>query len=314
MSSPLLSGIVVHWHNEAELARLLAAWPRDPRFELVVVDNGSSQPPEAQWARWIAPGANLGFGGAANLGATVAQAPILVLLNPDACPEPGALEALLEGFAAQPEVAGLAPRLLGNDGSSQFNWQLRRLPRLFDLLGQAFFLSPRLGPEVEPAPGAKVEQPAAAALALRREALAAVGGFDARFFPAWFEDVDLAVSLRNRGLTLSYWPAADFRHGLGASVSHLGYGPFLWVYERNLWRYTAKHFGWVAAVVLNLLLPLGVVARLLALPLRKPQRAVSRSEAAQGLFQALAGALSGWHWPSGLAQRFARPRVEERER
>lgn len=312
MSTPLLSGIVVHWHNEAELARLLAAWPRDPRFELVVVDNGSSRPPVAEWARWIVPGANLGFGGAANLGATVAQAPILLMLNPDACPEPGALEALLEGFAALPEMAGLAPRLLGDDGSPQFAWQLRRLPRLFDLFGQAFFLSPRLGPEAEPAPGARVEQPAAAALALRREALEAVGGFDARFFPAWFEDVDLAVSLRKQGLSLRYWPAAVFRHGLGASVSQLGYGPFLWVYQRNLRRYAAKHFGRHLALVLSCLLPLGLVLRLLALPLRKPQRAASRRAAAHGLLKALAGALSGWRWPRDLARRFAGPlSVEE---
>src|SRR5260370_28017084 len=39
---PLLAGIVAHWHDETNLGELVAAWPRDPRFELVVVDNGSS--------------------------------------------------------------------------------------------------------------------------------------------------------------------------------------------------------------------------------------------------------------------------------
>ena len=34
------------------------------------------------------------------------------------------------------------------------------------------------------------EQPAAACLLVRRAAFDAVGGFDADFHPAWFEDVD----------------------------------------------------------------------------------------------------------------------------
>src|SRR6266851_1058730 len=42
---PALAGIVVHWRDEARLAALTAAWPRDdPRFELVVVDNSGSAP------------------------------------------------------------------------------------------------------------------------------------------------------------------------------------------------------------------------------------------------------------------------------
>lgn len=42
MPEPLLTGVVVHWRNEDLLAELAAAWPRDPRFELLVVDNGST--------------------------------------------------------------------------------------------------------------------------------------------------------------------------------------------------------------------------------------------------------------------------------
>ena len=38
-SSPELSGIVVQWGDPAPLRALVEAWPRDSRFELVVVDN-----------------------------------------------------------------------------------------------------------------------------------------------------------------------------------------------------------------------------------------------------------------------------------
>jgi GT2 family glycosyltransferase len=300
MPEPLLTGVVIHWRNEDLLAELAAAWPSDPRFELLVVDNGSSAPLPAG-IRVLNPGRNLGFAGGANAGIAAAKGEILLILNPDAVPEAGALDRLLEGFAAHPEAAGLAPRLVGADGESQSAWQLRRLPSPWGLLLQAFPLGEASG-GAEPASGTAVEQPAAAALALRRQALAAVGGFDAGFHPAWFEDVDLAKRFQRAGLALLYWPAARFRHGLGSTVPRLGYGPFLYIYYRNLSRYLAKHHGqaWVAAA--RVALVLGTALRLVLLPLRRPRRAASRREAFSGLLALLAGALSGWTRPRRLAE------------
>jgi GT2 family glycosyltransferase len=291
---PLLTGVVVHWHNEELLAELAAAWPRDPRFELLVVDNGSSAP-LPPGLRILRPGRNLGFAGGANAGAAEAQGEIILILNPDAVPEAGALEALLEGFAAWPAAAGLAPRLVGTDGKVQFAWQLRRLPSPLALVLQAFpGFGGVSGDGAEPAAGEPVEQPAAAALAFRREALAAVGGFDAGFYPAWFEDVDLARRLRDRGQTLRYWPAARFRHGLGSTVPRLGYGPFLSIYYRNLIRYLAKHHGRGWAFAARAALVPGIAVRLLGLPVRRPRRARSRREALKGLLGLLTAALTGW--------------------
>ena len=295
--APLLSGIAVHWHNEDLLAELTAAWPRDPRFELVVVDNGSAAPLRLGSARLLQPGRNLGFAGGANAGIAAARAPLVLLLNPDVVPEDGALDRLLEGFAAWPDAAGLAPRLVGTGGESQAAWQLRPLPSAWDCLLHTLPFGGTPRPIPEPAAGAPVEQPAAAALALRREALERIGGLDAGFYPAWFEDVDLARRLRADGAVLRYWPAARFRHHLGSTVPRLGYGPFLWIYSRNLLRYLEKHHGrgWAAAARASLVL--GTVLRLLLLPLRRPRRANNRAEAARGLAALLVGTLSGWRWP-----------------
>jgi len=292
-SEPLLTGVVVHWHNEELLAELAAAWPRDSRFELLVVDNGSSAP-LPPGLHVLRPEKNLGFAGGANAGVAAAKGEIVLILNPDAIPDAGALESLLAGFSALPDAAGLAPRLVGTDGKPQFAWQLRRLPSPLALVLQAF---PGFGGAsqggAEPEAGAVVEQPAAAALAFRRDALAAVGGFDAGFFPAWFEDVDLARRLRDRGLALHYWPAARFRHRLGSTVPRLGYGPFLSIYYRNLSRYLTKHHGRGWALAARAALVPGIALRLLALPLRRPRRARSRREALAGLLALLAGALTG---------------------
>jgi GT2 family glycosyltransferase len=303
---PLLSGIVVHWHNEDLLAELTAAWPRDPRFELLVVDNGSAAPLRLGSARLLQPGRNLGFAGGANAGIAAARAPIVLLLNPDAVPEDGALDCLLAGFAAWPDAAGLAPRLAGTRGESQAAWQLRPLPSAWECLLHALPFGGTPRPIPEPAAGAPVEQPAAAALALRREALERIGGLDEGFFPAWFEDVDLARRLRADGAVLRYWPAARFRHHLGSTVPRLGYGPFLWIYSRNLTRYLRKHHGRGWATAAQASLALGTVLRLLLLPLRRPRRASTRAEAARGLFSVLAGTLSGWRRPRLLARETGR--------
>lgn len=293
-SAPLLSGIVVHWRNEPELAGLIVAWPNDPRFELIVVDNGSVGGISTGRYRLVEPGRNLGFAGGANAGAAAARGEILLLLNPDAHPEPGALDRLLEGFQTLPDAAGLAPKLLGKNGESQHRWQLRPLPSPGTLLLQTLLIPSGKGPPEEPAAGARVEQPAAAALALRRSAFERVGGFDAGFFPAWFEDVDLAKRMGTEGMALHYWPAAVFRHGLGSSVPRLGYGPFLSIYYRNLDRYLKKHHGRIWGGVARGTLAVGLLVRLALLPIRRPARASSRGEAARGLLAALRGALFGW--------------------
>ena len=299
-----LSRVVVHWRAEADLAALLAAVPDDPRWEVVVVDNGSVAPlPPARppHVRLVRPGGNLGFAGGANLGGAVAAGDAVLLLNPDAVPEPGALPALLAGLAARPDAAGLVPRLVGADGVPQTAWQLRPLPRPGELLQHALLRDPREASAAEPAEGAVVEQPAAAALLLRREVFERLGGLDPRFHPAWFEDVDLARRLRAAGAAVRYWPRAVFRHGLGGSVGPLGYGPFLWCYYRNLTRYLAKHHGRGWALAARALLLVGPMARLLLLPLRRPRRARSRPAAAAGLATTALGALTGWRRPRRLA-------------
>ena len=340
--APVLTAVAPHWHDEENLALLVRSWPRDGRFELIVVDNGSSVGPGiralqsaggdagapsaraggdagAPSARAgedagapsagvggevgapgagranvhiVEPGRNLGFAAAVNRGAANAGGGLLLILNTDARPESGALESLIRGMAQHPEAAGLAPRLLDEDGAPQAGWQLRRLPGLRTLLGYCCFVEP--GPMPEPPAGSPVEQPAACALLLRRDVFEAVEGMDEGFWPAWFEDVDLARRLREQGDQVLYWPDATFRHGLGASVPRLGYGPFLLAYYRNLDRYARKHHGRGATLLLRAVLTVASLLRIVVLPLRRPRRACGRGEAAVGLWRLAAGAATGW--------------------
>lgn len=228
MIAPRLSTIVVSWASKADALALAASFPADTRHELILVDNGGELEPAATAnVRFLSPGSNLGFAGGCNLGASVARADRLFFLNPDTTPVGDAYEQLLAGFDRFARADGLVPRLINGDGSSQHRWQLRALPGAPALLAHAFFWNPRRRRGAEPAAGARVEQPAAAALALRRDLFEGVGGFDERFHPAWFEDVDLARRLRARDATLLYLPDARFVHRQGGSVAPLGYGRFL---------------------------------------------------------------------------------------
>ena len=268
----------------------------------MVVDNGSrALPALPAGARLLSPATNLGFAGGANHGARAAGGGALLFLNADACPAPDALAATLAGLAALPTADGLVPALVGADGVAQAAWQLRPLPRPGQLLAQAFGLDLVRGAEHPPEAGAAIEQPAAAALVLRRAAFERLGGFDDGFQPAWFEDVDLAARARAAGLVFRYWPAARFEHRLGGSLSALGYRAFLWFYYRNLARYLAKHHGRAWELALRALLPLAMAARLALLPLRRPRRAASRAGAARGLLAVAAGAVGGWRAPADLA-------------
>jgi GT2 family glycosyltransferase len=102
--------VVVSW-NRADLLRrclpaLLAQELPGRRFEVVVVDNGSSDDTAAVLAsefpavRVIHSRTNRGFAGGNNLALRTVTAPYAVLLNNDAVPEPGWLAALLAPFAA----------------------------------------------------------------------------------------------------------------------------------------------------------------------------------------------------------------------
>lgn len=304
---PVLSAVVVHWHGEAELGRLIDAWPiRDPRVEMVVVDNSGTADALPSTIRRLEPEANLGFGGGVDAGAEVARGRWLLMLNPDARPDAGAIDSLLDAIERSDATgpAGLVPALTGPDGRSQHRWQLRPLPRPFHLALQGLRFVGVHGPRRPPAAGTPIAQPAAAALAIRRDVFLDIGGFDPRFFPAWFEDVDLARRLADAGHELCYVPGARFVHDGAASVPALGFGRFLWLYYRHLVRYLDKHHGPAWSRLGRVVIGVGMLLRLLAVPFRRPRQARSRVDAVRAFWLAARGAWSGWRRPRSMARAF----------
>ena len=251
-----LSIAIVTWNSERWIARCLqsiAAACGNLASEVVIYDNASSDKTLTvigDQVEIMRGTANVGFAAGVNRVATRTSGRYLFLLNPDCELAPGALETLVEFLDANPVVAAAAPLLSDEDGDSQREFQLRRLPTLATLVSEVFGID-KLFPanrmtaryryrELELTHPQPVEQPAAAALLLRREVFAEVGPFDERFAPAWFEDVDYCRRLAAAGHTIFVVPAARARHFGGASLGHVPFAEFIALWYRNMWFYARK--------------------------------------------------------------------------
>ena len=159
--------------------------------------------------------ANLGFGGGCNLGAAHARAPYLVFLNDDVVVRPGWLEELVLTADARPDAGAVGSRILFEGGE------------VVQEAGSVIFADGSTAPVGRGLPASSpryralraVDYASACSLLVRREAFEQAGGFDRRYFPAYYEDVDLALKLRERGWTVLYQPASELVHAESASTT-----------------------------------------------------------------------------------------------
>ncbi|MFP5310285.1 MAG: glycosyltransferase family 2 protein [Actinomycetes bacterium] len=221
--------VVVSHDTRAEALACLATLDAAGADEVVLVDAGSRDGtaeavggafPEVVILRL----ANVGFGRAANAGVAATRAPAVVVANADTRFAPGSVAALADALAADPGLAAAGPRVVYPDGRHQAS--ARRLPSLGTAVGHGLFglwlpENPwtrryRLA-DLDPDRSHEVDWLSGCAVALRREAFDAVGGFDPGYF-MYVEDVDLAWRLRQAGWRIATAPAAVVVHRVGASA------------------------------------------------------------------------------------------------
>jgi GT2 family glycosyltransferase len=252
------SAIIVT-HNSAEVISACLEALAEESCEIVVVDNASKDATVhlvedfVAWheVRLLALAGNVGFAAAVNQGVQAATGDVLLVLNPDAIAEPGAVRELLRCMeATHSSAAGGA--LLDSDGEHARGFVFRRLPTVATLLYESMLLN-RVWPgnsvnrqyrclDADCSQLQEVEQPAGACLAITRNAWGELGGFDEHFYPLWFEDVDLCKRLLDRGGKIVYCPAARFRHSGAHSVSSLSFREKQLFWYTNMLRYARKHF------------------------------------------------------------------------
>jgi N-acetylglucosaminyl-diphospho-decaprenol L-rhamnosyltransferase len=180
-----VSILIVAYKSLAHLHRLFdcldAQTVKD--FETILIDNASpdsSGPDAATAARathFVQNQTNTGFAVANNQAARMAQGEWLIMLNPDAFPQPDWLEQLLAGSAKYPQVTAF--------GSTQL---LDENPALLDGAGDVYHAAgiPFRGGYLRPAPSnlddGEAFSPCAAAAMWRADTFKALGGFEESYF------------------------------------------------------------------------------------------------------------------------------------
>jgi N-acetylglucosaminyl-diphospho-decaprenol L-rhamnosyltransferase len=280
-----VDAVVVSYRSRETLRACVEPLCRAAGVTVTVVDNASPDDAAETIAELpvevIRSPRNGGFAYGCNLGASRGSAPYVLLLNPDAQIDEGALATLVRVMDDEPHVAAVGPRIVGDGGELMLSQ--RSFPRLRSTWSQALFLH-RLAPHAiwtdevirNPAAYARPASPewlSGACLLVRRTALAEIGGLDERFF-LYCEDTDLCRRLRAAGHELRFEPAATVRHRGGASAPRESTLP---ISARSRVIYARKHYARLAVPLEVLGVMVGEATHLLT-SIRRP--ALARGHAA----------------------------------
>ncbi len=250
---PTLSVIIVSYQTrDLTLAclRTLSDRLAGLSAEVFVVDNASSDGSAAAVAqefpavRLLSNSTNIGFGAANNVAMRLATGCYFLLLNSDAFPHAGCLEALVDFLDRHPAVAVAGPRLVNADGSLQRScWHFPSPGRSWL---DSLWLTPMLAAQNDYRHWAhdaerKVDFLIGACLLVRREAYDQAGGFDERFF-LYQEETDWQLRLRRAGWQVMFTPAGTATHLAGASGKDDA-ARINRLFFESLDRYMLKHHG-----------------------------------------------------------------------
>jgi GT2 family glycosyltransferase len=198
-----------------------------PNLEIIVVDNGSTEPKTRTYFRKIGkqgikilplPGP-FNFAGLNNAAVAAASGEIVGLVNND-------IEALHEGWLDElvsqllrPGVGAVGAKLLWPNGMVQHGGVLLGVGNVAGHFGNCL-ANGDWGDHGRNQVIQQVSGVTAACLLIRKVDYLAVGGMDSTAFPVAFNDVDLCLKLRAQGKTITWTPHACMLHAESASRGH----------------------------------------------------------------------------------------------
>ena len=245
----MISAIVVsHGHREELAESLPAVAPHVDELVLIANIPGSVPPELPSSVRVLANDAPLSFAANANLGAARTQHELVLVANPDAIPEPGAVAILRDFLAAHPRAGAAGPKMVYSDGT----WQASR--RSFPTVGATLVRRTPLRLLFPPLRwqrrhyllGEQPDEPTpadtmlGAFILLRRALLDEIGGWDPGF-RMYCEDIDLNYRAAKAGWERWYVPAAVVRHEYAAVIDKRFLTRHTLWHARAMLRFLRKH-------------------------------------------------------------------------
>jgi GT2 family glycosyltransferase len=244
---PLTSVVVCSYNGERWMRGCLESLRHIdyPRYEVIVVDDGSSDgtaavAAEFEWVRLIST-ENGGLSRARNVGLEAARGDVVAYLDDDARPEASWLSHLVRALMDGPHVAVGGPNIAPPD----------------DGVAADCVANAPGGPTHVLLSDAEAEHIPGCNMAFRAESLRAIGGFDPTFRVAG-DDVDVCWRLQEQGETIGFAPSAMVWHHRRPSLrgflrQQFGYGKAEALLERK-WpeRYNRRgHVTWAGRVYGN---------------------------------------------------------------
>lgn len=258
----MLGVIVLNWNGGLDLINCLKSVyaSEDCGTEVVVYvpDNASTDGSfeavqrDFPQARMIQNGGNLGFSGGNNPGwrqAVADGAEWIFFLNNDAFLAPDCLRRMLDVYRANPQIGAACPKIYYGtpethpDGKPSPDAE----PEIWFEKGSCEFSSFKVGvAHVDASPSERAslwyESPLCTGCCFLTtgKILEETGGFDEGFF-AYFEDVDLSLKIRAKGLLCAMIPSATSWHKVGQSTIKDTTPGWVFYCARNIYYLAERH-------------------------------------------------------------------------
>ena len=219
-TSPVVSIVIPVFGQLAHtLSCLDSLWSHQTasQFETVIVDDASADGSFAhlerlQHAQVLRQACNKGFIASCNAGAGIARGRFVVFLNNDTRVVDGWLDALVDSFTLFPKAGLVGSKLFYPDGRLQESgciiWR-----------DASCWNDGRDGDPNQPrhSHARQVDYVSGCSIMLRTELFHALGGFDIHFAPAYCEDADLAMRVREAGYQVWFQPQSRVIHDEGVT-------------------------------------------------------------------------------------------------
>ena len=242
-----VSAVVVSHAHAAELERSLPALAPQVDELLVIANLPGSVGKTPPGTRVLSNESPLPFAANVNMGVSATSGDYVVVSNPDAVPDAGAVRALSTFAEAHPRAGLVGPLVFWPDGT----WQpsLRRFPTVLGTIVRRTPLRLLRRPYEHQTRhyGTRPETPVqgdwllgGACLLMRRAMLEELGGWDAGY-RHYVEDIDVAYRAAQLGWERWLVPAAVVRHDYAAVIDQRFLSRHTLWHLRGMFRFVRKH-------------------------------------------------------------------------